>query len=82
MLCGVRTYKFKHTERADPDWVNTSLVVEFYPSISENLLNRALDFASLSTNVTDEERMIILHAGKSLLFDKDRDWVKNSKNVI
>ena len=57
-------------------------IVEFYPSISENLLNRALDFASLSTNVTDEERMIILHARKSLLFDKDRDWVKNGKGLF
>ncbi|XP_033107303.1 uncharacterized protein LOC117109160 [Anneissia japonica] len=34
-------------------------VVEFYPSISMNLLNDALDFASRHDNITEEEREII-----------------------
>ena len=57
-------------------------IVEFYPSISENLLNKALDFATLSTNISEEERMIIHHSRKSLLFNEDRDWVKNSKGLF
>ena len=37
-------------------------VVDYYPSIIEELLNKALDFASLHTIITQEEREIILHA--------------------
>ena len=41
-------------------------VVDFYPSISIDLLNGALDFASNYDNITDDERNIILHAKKYL----------------
>ena len=40
-------------------------VVDYYPSIIEELLNKALDFASLHTIITQEEREIILHAKRS-----------------
>ena len=43
-------------------------VIEFYPSISANLLNRALDFAANYDNITTDERTIILHTKKSVLF--------------
>ena len=44
-------------------------VVDFYPSISIDLLNAALDFASSYVTITDDERRIILHAKKSLLYN-------------
>ena len=44
-------------------------VVDFYPSISIDLLNAALDFASSYVTITDHERRIILHAKKSLLYN-------------
>ena len=37
-------------------------IVEFYPSISQDLLNKALDFASAYDNITNDERNIIIHA--------------------
>jgi len=40
-------------------------IVEFYPSISQDLLNRALDFASAYDNITEDERNIIVHAKNS-----------------
>ena len=48
-------------------------VVEFYPSISEELLNKALDFANEHTNepISSEHRDIILHSRKALLFTKN-----------
>ena len=51
-------------------------VVEFYPSISKELLSKAIEYAQTVT--TTEEKVIktIYHAHKSLLFDKDNVWVK------
>ena len=42
-------------------------VVEFYPSISETLLQRALDFAANYVTISDDDRHIILQAKQSLL---------------
>ena len=51
-------------------------IVEFYPSISEDLLQRALRFAKDHTNISDEEVGIIQHSRKSLLFSRDKAWRK------
>ena len=51
-------------------------IVEFYPSISEDLLERAIRFAKERVEITDEEVGIIMHSRKSLLFSKERTWMK------
>ena len=63
-------------------------VVEFYPSISEELLIKALDFANQHTKepISEENREIILHSRKALLFTKNEQgasipWVKKIRNV-
>ena len=43
-------------------------VVEFYPSISIELLSEALQFASDYDTITDSEQHIILQAKSSLLY--------------
>ena len=43
-------------------------IVEFYPSISKELLENALDFASKLTKITDLDRKIIMHSRKAFLF--------------
>ena len=53
-------------------------VVDFYPSISIELLNAALDFASKYDQITDAEREIILHAKKSCLHKSGEYWNKKS----
>ena len=55
-------------------------ICEFYPSISEELLNDALNFASRYTPISDEDRKVILHAKKTLLFDDERDKMTGSKH--
>ena len=45
-------------------------IEEFYPSISQDLLNRALDFTSAYDNITDDERNIITYAKHSILTPK------------
>ena len=53
-------------------------IVDFYPSISEQLLDRAIDYAKSVTDVMESELQIIKHARKSLLFSKDDQWVKKN----
>ena len=53
-------------------------IVNFYPSITSDLLNKALDFASNYTEIAEEDKEIILHAKQSLLFHDDVPWAKKS----
>ena len=55
-------------------------IEEFYPSISENLLNKAVEFAKNYSEISEEELRIIHHARKSLLFDKNIPWMKKNSN--
>ena len=51
-------------------------IVEFYPSITEKLLRRAISFAKLHTTISPQDLEIILHSRKSLLFDNASTWIK------
>ena len=42
---------------------------EFYPSIFENLLKKAIDYARSFVNISSEEEQTIMHSRKSLLFN-------------
>ena len=53
-------------------------VVEFYPSISQQLLTDAINFAKSHSDIDDDTLNIIMHARKSLLFCKDEVWVKKN----
>ncbi len=44
-------------------------VVDFYPSITIDLLNKALEFAANYQLISNEEKNIILHTKKSYLFN-------------
>ena len=70
--------------KAIPDKYNHAFVTfgvcEFYPSITENLLAKALNYTSTLTSITKEERHIIIHAKESLLYHKDFPWTKRNTN--
>ena len=52
-------------------------IVNYYPSITEGLLMKALHFAKQFTPITDEEIDLILHCRKSVLVGKDGSlWIK------
>ena len=51
-------------------------IVEFYPSITKDLLERALDFASGFTLISQKDKDIIFNSRKSTLFDQGREWIK------
>ena len=54
-------------------------IVDFYPSINSNLLSKALDFAQLHSDLTQQEREIIMVAKRTLLWIKNEPWIE-SKN--
>ena len=57
-------------------------VVDFYhASISIELLDAALDFASNYDNITDEEREIIMHAKTSCLHSSGNYWGKRTSSL-
>lgn len=45
-------------------------ICEFYPSITENLLDKALDYAANLTNIDQNDREIIKHSRKAFLFSR------------
>ena len=53
-------------------------IESFYPSITEDLLARSLDYASQFDTITDDERDIIMHARKSFLFSSNKAWIKQN----
>ena len=55
---------------------------EFYPSITENLLKKALTFAEAHTHLSDDDKAIIHHARKSLLFNNQQTWIKRDSELF
>ena len=58
-------------------------VGDFYPSITEDLLLKALNYASRFTTITQQDRHIITHGKKSLLQQQNPPWTKkNTKDMF
>ena len=57
-------------------------IENFYPSISENLLENALGFAAHHTKISEEIMLTIRHCRKSLLFCTDKDMGKKEQPRI
>ncbi|KAL9966710.1 hypothetical protein ACROYT_G024826 [Oculina patagonica] len=57
-------------------------IVDFYPSISEELLKLSLTYAKQHTAISEEDVEIIMHSRKTLLFDKDEPWVKRGDSPM
>ena len=51
-------------------------IVDFYPSISEELSSKAIAYAQSVTTIEEKVIRTIYHSRKSLLFDRDNEWVK------
>ena len=51
-------------------------IVSYYPSITPELLRKALDWACMYDNITKQEKEIIVQAKKSFLYLGNTPWVK------
>ena len=54
----------------------------FYPSISEELLNKALTWASTLVDVSEEEKNLFVYTKQSLLWDGKEVWVKKGNSLF
>ncbi|KAJ8026981.1 hypothetical protein HOLleu_31977 [Holothuria leucospilota] len=57
-------------------------IVEFYPSITENLLLKALHYADQLHRITPEEINIILHARRTNVFSSNAQWRKKNNDSL
>ena len=73
---------FKNIERKEACSFIKFDIVEFYPSISENLLMKALEFAKTFVSIDESEIKVIKHARKSLLFKDNSIWLKQGDNPL
>ena len=69
-----------------PDKSNSKFIkfdiVDFYPSISEELLGKALEFAKKIVSISDSDMKIIMNSRKSLLFDENSIWCKKGDKLF
>ena len=57
-------------------------IKDFYPSIKETLLIKAITFAEKLVNITNEDKVITKHARKSLLYDNSEPWMKKDSGLF
>ena len=55
-------------------------IKDFYPSIKEDLLIEALEFAKQHVTVISKDRETIFHARKSLLYNEGEPWIEKQSN--
>ena len=56
-------------------------IVDFYPSISKALVERALQFLGSTITITVEEKKIILGAAQNILYIKGEPWIKSTTGL-
>ena len=57
-------------------------IESFYPSISQQLFEDALNYVGRFTRVTNDEREIVMHARNSLLYHDGSYWSKKSGDLF
>ena len=57
-------------------------IKDFHPSIKESLLKQSLDFAEKYIKVSSEGKATFKHVRKSLLFKKQKNWVKKKSELF
>ena len=63
------TTSFKNIKNKDKCAFMQYDIEEYYPSISDDLLRKAIDYARTFVDVSDEEEETIMYCRKSMLFN-------------
>ena len=67
---------FKNIDDKSSYTFTTFDVKEFYPSITETLLRKAINFAKRHTDIESKDIEVIFHCRKSLLYHNKEPWIK------
>ena len=57
-------------------------IKDFYPTITKKLLSKCLNFAETKVQITEDDKKIVYHSRKSLLFDKGNTWMKEGGDIF
>ena len=57
-------------------------ITDFYPSIKEKLLIKAINFVEKLVHITNEDKVITKHARKSLLYNNSEPWMKKDSGLF
>ena len=57
-------------------------IKDFYPSIKKTLLIKAINFAEKLVHITNEDKVIIKHARKSLLNNNSEPWMEKHSRLF
>ena len=57
-------------------------ICAFYPAISEELLSKSIEHAAKYVDISDDQKEILFHTSKSLLYHKDQAWVKKGRTLF
>ena len=57
-------------------------IVEFYPSISEELLERTVNYAKSISAIIEQQESIIRHSRESLIFSEKSTWTKKDRSLF
>ena len=71
---------FKSIKRKEKHTFICFDVCEFYPSITKELVQKALQYAEKFSQITEEQKHIILHSKKTLLYNKNKPWTKRGNS--
>ena len=55
-------------------------IVDFYPSITEELFKEVIEWAEQYTDISEEEKEILFQSKKSFLFHKEEPWKKKTES--
>ena len=53
-------------------------ISNYYPSVTEELLSKALDWASQFTPISEKDRKVIVESKNSFLYHRNSNWTKQS----
>ena len=67
---------WRYSNKKSNTFIAFDILFDFYPSTTEELLEKALDFASHYIEITNDERMIINHIKKTTLYSSNMPWRK------
>ena len=68
-----------YREKDQTSFINFD-IVEFYPSITEELLIKAIEFAKQFTEIQDNEKDLIIHTKRTVVFSNGEPWEKKDAN--
>ena len=69
---------FKNIEDKQNSLLLICDIVDFYPSISEDLFNKTIKFAEKHAKISELDKSILLNARQSLLHFEDEIWIKHT----